>query len=63
MTLGFAIGVFAGSAYGLLVVAAYCLPETKGKVLNRSETELSERPGFRRALQRFRDSLGRQRSD
>src|SRR5260370_162527 len=43
MTLGFAISIFAGSAYGLLVVAAYCLPETKGKVLNIRETELPER--------------------
>jgi MFS family permease len=37
MSLGHAIGVFAAGAYGLLVVAAYCLPETAGK-------ELSEAP-------------------
>jgi len=33
MSLGKAIGVFAAVAYGLLVIAAYCLPETKGKEL------------------------------
>jgi MFS family permease len=33
MTLGQAIGIFATSAYGLLVIAAYCLPETNGKEL------------------------------
>jgi MFS family permease len=34
MSLGRAIGVFAGFAYGLLVIAAYCLPETRGKELD-----------------------------
>ena len=33
MPLGKAIGIFAGVAYGLLVIAAYCLPETKGREL------------------------------
>jgi MFS family permease len=37
ITLGHAVGVFAGSAYGLLVLAAYCLPETKGKELDETE--------------------------
>jgi MFS family permease len=49
MTLGFAISIFASSAYGLLVVAAYCLPETKGKVLDKGETELAECPELGRA--------------
>jgi MFS family permease len=34
MTLGAAIGLFSVVAYGLLVIAAYCLPETKGKELD-----------------------------
>jgi MFS family permease len=34
MSLGAAIGVFAAVAYGLLVIAAYCLPETRGKELD-----------------------------
>jgi MFS family permease len=33
MGLGQAIGIFAGSAYGVLVIAVLCLPETKGKKL------------------------------
>jgi MFS family permease len=33
MGLGQAIGIFAASAYGVLVIAALCLPETKGKKL------------------------------
>jgi MFS family permease len=33
MTLGRAIGLFAGIAYGTMAVAAFLLPETKGKVL------------------------------
>jgi len=33
MSLGQAIGIFAAAAYGLLVIAAYCLPETMGKEL------------------------------
>jgi hypothetical protein len=33
MGLGRAIGVFAGAAYGVLVIAALCLPETRGKRL------------------------------
>jgi len=33
MGLGFAIGVFAASAYATMAVAAFLLPETKGKVL------------------------------
>jgi MFS family permease len=40
MTLGHAIGVFSLSAYGLLVLSAYCLPETKGKELNETENYL-----------------------
>lgn len=31
--LGFAIGVFAASAYAIMAVAAFLLPETRGKVL------------------------------
>jgi MFS family permease len=42
MTLGHAIGVFSVSAYGLLVLSAYCLPETKGKELNETENFLVE---------------------
>jgi MFS family permease len=34
MTLGGAIGLFSVVAYGLLVIAAYCLPETRGKELD-----------------------------
>jgi MFS family permease len=34
MSLGKAIGAFAAVAYALLVIAAYCLPETKGKELD-----------------------------
>jgi MFS family permease len=63
MTLGSAISIFAGSAYGLLVVAAYCLPETKGKVLDKGETELPEGRKFCRTLHRVRDPHDRQRSD
>jgi MFS family permease len=33
MTLGRAIGVFAGAAYATMAIAAYLLPETRGKVL------------------------------
>ena len=33
MPLGRAIGVFAGIAYGLVIVAAFLLPETRGRVL------------------------------
>jgi hypothetical protein len=33
MPLGEAIGVFAGIAYATMAVAAFLLPETKGKVL------------------------------
>jgi len=33
MPLGQAIGVFAGIAYATMAVAAFMLPETKGKVL------------------------------
>jgi MFS family permease len=63
MTLGLAISIFAGSAYGLLVLASYCLPETKGRVLNRSETERPELPELGRHHQCFRDAPGGQRSD
>jgi hypothetical protein len=37
MTLGHAIGVFSVSAYGLLVLSACRLPETKGKELSEAE--------------------------
>ena len=43
MTLGHAIGTFAVSAYGLLVLAAYCLPETKGKELSDEIREVTAR--------------------
>jgi hypothetical protein len=33
MPLGQSIGVFAAAAYGLLIIAALLLPETKGRVL------------------------------
>jgi MFS family permease len=33
MTLGHAIGLFAGCAYAVMAVGAFLLPETKGKVL------------------------------
>jgi hypothetical protein len=33
LTLGQSIGVFAVAAYGLLIIAALLLPETKGRVL------------------------------
>jgi MFS family permease len=33
MALGEAIGLFAGIAYGVMAIAAFLLPETKGKVL------------------------------
>jgi len=33
MGLGHAIGIFAGGAYGVLVIAVLCLPETRGKRL------------------------------
>jgi len=33
MTLVKAMGIVAGSGYLLVIVAAVCLPETKGKVL------------------------------
>lgn len=33
MELGLAIGLFAGLAYGTMAIAAFLLPETKGKVL------------------------------
>jgi MFS family permease len=36
MGLGQAIGIFATVAYGLLVIAAFCLPETKGRELDRA---------------------------
>jgi MFS family permease len=44
MTLGHAVGVFAGGAYVLLVVAAYCLPETKGRELDETDRHL-RKPG------------------
>jgi hypothetical protein len=33
MTLGHAIGIFAAAAYGVLILAALTLPETRGKQL------------------------------
>jgi len=33
MPLGQSIGVFAGIAYGIVIVAALLLPETKGRIL------------------------------
>ena len=33
MTLGHAIGVFAAAAYGVVILAAFTLPETKGRAL------------------------------
>jgi MFS family permease len=38
--IGKAIGIFALAAYGLLVIAAYCLPETRGKDLREEAGEL-----------------------
>ena len=40
MTLGAAIGIDAGIAYGLVVVAVLLLPETRGKVLDRELAKL-----------------------
>jgi hypothetical protein len=33
MTLGHAIGVFAAAAYGVVILAALTLPETRGRQL------------------------------
>jgi MFS family permease len=33
LSLGQSIGVFAGSAYGILIVVTLLLPETKGQIL------------------------------
>jgi hypothetical protein len=33
MALGEAIGIFAGTAYGVMILAALTLPETAGKKL------------------------------
>jgi hypothetical protein len=33
MSLGSAIGIDAGIAYGVAVIAALCLPETRGRSL------------------------------
>jgi MFS family permease len=37
LSLGKAVGLFAAVAYGLLVIAAYRLPETKGKEFDRAK--------------------------
>lgn len=34
MSLGTAIGIDAGIAYGVAMVAAFCLPETRGRNLD-----------------------------
>ena len=39
MGLGRAIGIFAGAAYGVLVIAALSLPETKGKKLSETSVD------------------------
>jgi hypothetical protein len=36
MSLGSAIGIDAGIAYGVAVIAALCLPETRGRSLEAS---------------------------
>lgn len=33
MSLGSAIGIDAGIAYGVAMIAAFCLPETRGRNL------------------------------
>ncbi|MFD2271988.1 hypothetical protein ACFS07_14575 [Undibacterium arcticum] len=33
MSLGYAIGIFAAMAYGVMIIAALTLPETRGKQL------------------------------
>jgi hypothetical protein len=38
MSLGSAIGIDAGIAYGVAVIAALCLPETRGRALEASNT-------------------------
>jgi hypothetical protein len=38
MSLGSAIGIDAGIAYGVAVIAALCLPETRGRSLEASPT-------------------------
>jgi len=36
MSLGSAIGIDAGIAYGVAVIAALCLPETRGRTLENA---------------------------
>jgi len=50
MTLGHSIGIFSGGAYGLLVVAAYCLPETNGKELTDTEGGMLDYLGAKTGL-------------
>ncbi|MCD5980596.1 MFS transporter [Pseudomonas quasicaspiana] len=46
MSLGTAIGIDAGIAYGVAVIAALCLPETRGRSLEATtpETDATQRP-------------------
>jgi len=46
MGLARAIGVFAGAAYGVLVIAALSLPETKGKRLQEATQVDSPAPAL-----------------
>jgi hypothetical protein len=40
MSLGSAIGIDAGIAYGVAVIAALCLPETRGRSLEASSASV-----------------------
>jgi hypothetical protein len=40
MSLGSAIGIDAGIAYGVAVIAALCLPETRGRSLEGSASSI-----------------------
>jgi hypothetical protein len=41
MSLGSAIGIDAGIAYGVAVIAALCLPETRGRSLEATSPPAS----------------------
>lgn len=41
MSLGSAIGIDAGVAYGVAVIAALCLPETRGRSLDAAIPSVS----------------------
>lgn len=45
MSLGTAIGIDAGIAYGVAVIAALCLPETRGRSLEATTPETDATQG------------------